>query len=225
LIPPGTHFAQYLIQENGLDKGGFAGRFAAWLFCPAMLFHALAKWWGDWGVRDQAHVGLDLCLYRDGQGNVQRLDESTLIPAMCDGVIVRTCDDFLGRSIMMEHRLPEGGVFYVLYGHTVPRDDLRVGQAVRGGEVVARLADAARAKSSVLPHLHVTIGWAPCAIAPDRLDWETIAETLILLDPLQAMDGPTQVLKSASACRELIEALKAGSVSLSGSADGKEYTI
>jgi hypothetical protein len=71
--------------------------------------------------------------------------------------------------------------------------------------------------------LHVSLGWAPCAIAHDRLDWETIAETLTLLDPLQAMDGPFQVVKLASACRELVQALKAGSRPFPGLADGREY--
>ncbi len=185
-----------------------------------MLFHAPAKWWGDWGERDQPHVGVDLCLYRDGQGYVRRLDESTRIPTMYDGVVVRTCDDFLGRSIMMEHRLPKGGTFYTMYGHTVPRGDLQVGQAVREGEIVARLAGVTRSETSVLPHLHVSLGWAPCAVAHDRLEWEMVAETLTLLDPLQAMDGPTQVLKPASTCRDLVQALKAGSFSLPRLADG-----
>jgi hypothetical protein len=185
-----------------------------------MSFHALAKWWGDWGMRDQSHVGVDLCIYQDRQGNVRRLDENTRIPAMYDGVVVRTYDDFLGRSVMMEHRLPKGGAFYTMYGHTVPRDAFRVGQAVREGEIVGQVAGVAQSETSVLPHLHVSLGWAPCAIAPDRLDWETIAETLTLLDPLQAMDCPSQVLEPASTCRDLIRALKAGSFSLSRLTNG-----
>jgi hypothetical protein len=230
LIPKHTKFTQHFIRENGLDGDGFpcrkagrkAGRFAAWLLCPGMSYGALAKWWGDWGERDQPHVGVDLCLYRDGQGNVRRLDEKARIPAMYDGVVVHTCDDFLGRSVMMEHHLSEGGALYSMYGHTVPREDLRVGQSVREGEVVSRLAHVSLSKASVLPHLHVTLGWAPCAIAPQRLDWETIAGTLTLFDPLQAMDGPCQVIEPVSACRELVQALKEGSISFPGSADGPE---
>jgi hypothetical protein len=187
-----------------------------------MSYNAVAKWWGDWGERDQPHVGLDLCLYRDGQGNVRRLDENTHIPAMYDGVIVHTCDDFLGRSIVMEHHPPEGGTFYTMYGHTAPRRELKVGQAVRNGEIVARLAGVTCTETSVLPHLHVSLGWPPCAIAHDRLDWETIAETLTLIDPLQAMDGPFQVVKLASSCRELVQALKAGSRPFPELADGQE---
>ena len=220
MIPRRTQFTQHLIRENGLDRDGFAGCFAAWLLCIGMSFHALAKWWGDWGERDQPHAGVDLCLYQDGQGYVRRLDESTRIPAMYDGTVVRTCDDFLGRSIMMAHRLPDGDTFYTLYGHTVPRPDLEIGRAVREGEVVARLAGVPQSKTSVLPHLHVSLGRAPCAVAHDRLDWETIASTLTLLDPLQVMDGPFQVLNSASMCRDLVQALKDGSFSLPGLADG-----
>ena len=222
LIPSRTRFTRHLIQANSLDRGGFAGHFVAWLLCPGMSYGAPVKWWGDWGVRDQPHVGLDLCLYQDGQGNVRRLDEETRVPAMYDGVVVHICDDFLGRSIVMEHGLPEGGAFYSVYGHTVPRPGLRVGQAVRAGEVVARLSDATRSRTGVLPHLHITLGWAPCAVAPDRLDWETIAGTLTLLDPLQAMDGPYQVVEPISACRELVQALKSGPPFLCGPTDGQE---
>jgi len=217
LIPTKTQFTAHLIRENGMDKGHLM-----WLLCPGMSFRAPAKWWGDWGVRDQPHVGVDLCLYQDGQGNIRRLDEDTRIPAMYDGVVAHTCDDFLGRSIMMEHRLPGRGVLYSMYGHTVPRLGIRVGQGVCEGEIVARLADATRSKTGVLPHLHISLGWAPCVVAPDRLDWETIAGTLTLLDPLRAMDGPAQVVEPASVCRELVQAFKDGPAYLPKLAGGHD---
>ena len=162
----------------------------------------------------------DLLAYLDGQGIVRRLDERTRIPAMYDGVVVRTCDDFLGRSIVMEHPLPAGGVIYSMYGHTVPRSGLQVGQVVRAGDVVAHLADATRSRTGVLPHLHVSLGWAPRALAPDRFAWETIAETLTLLDPLQALDGPTRLVEPASVCRELVRAFKEGATLVPGPAEG-----
>ena len=231
MIPGRTRFTAHLIRENGLG-GGFAAReatcfaareatcFAAWLFCPGMAFGAKARWWGDWGARDQPHVGLDLCLYQDRRGNVRRLDEATRVPAMYDGVVVHTCEDFLGRSIVMEHGLAEGGAFYSLYGHTVPLPGLQVGQAVRAGQVVARLSDATRSRTGVLPHLHVSLGRAPRTLAPERFAWETVAETLTLLDPLPLLDGPTRVVEPAAACRELVRALKGGAVFVPGPAEG-----
>jgi hypothetical protein len=99
--------------------------------------------------------------------------------------VVRLCDDYIGRSVMMEHRFPGlPGWFYALYGHTRPRESLVAGQAVRAGEIVARLAPVTRPGSTVLPHLHISLGWSPEPVAPERLDWNTLPDVLRLLDPL-----------------------------------------
>src|SRR3989339_1498275 len=92
-------FTESLVRENALDECGFKG----WVFYPGMLFNAKDKWWGDQGKRDKPHEGLDLCLYRDQQDRVFRLDEKTKIPALYDGLVVRIFDDFIGKSVMMEH--------------------------------------------------------------------------------------------------------------------------
>lgn len=59
-------------------------------------------WWGDCGERDNPHEGLDLCLYRNMEDDILRLDEKTNIPAMSDGVVVKIINDFLGRSVILE---------------------------------------------------------------------------------------------------------------------------
>jgi len=41
--------------------------FREWLFSPGMLFQAAGKWWGNKGLRDRRHEGLDLLLYKDGE--------------------------------------------------------------------------------------------------------------------------------------------------------------
>ena len=140
---------------------------------------------------------MDLCLYQDGQGEVCRLYEQARLPAMYDGAVVRLCDDFLGRSVMMEHDLPGGGKLYVMYGHTVPRPDLEAGQSVWEGEAVAYLAPLPPHKTGLLPHLHISLGWAPGAVAYDQLEWERIPDVLTLLDPMQALDRPVQMLGPA----------------------------
>jgi murein DD-endopeptidase MepM/ murein hydrolase activator NlpD len=168
-----------------------------------MLFHAVEKWWGDRGKRDWPHEGLDLCLYRDGQGRVRRLGEGLRIPALYGGTVVGFCKDFMGETVMIEHSLAQQGQFYTMYGHTRPESELQVGQVVREGEVIARLADATRSKTNALPHLHISLGWAACrtgcAIAYDKLDWETIPDTLTLLDPLQVLTRrPARVVNEIS---------------------------
>ena len=48
-------FTDNFIRENGFED------FEEWLFCPEMLIDASGKWWGDFGIRDVPHPGLDLC--------------------------------------------------------------------------------------------------------------------------------------------------------------------
>jgi murein DD-endopeptidase MepM/ murein hydrolase activator NlpD len=179
--PPPSGFTQALARANGLDERGFVG----WQIDPAMRFGAARMWWADRGPRPAPHEGLDLCFYRDRTQAIHRLDPETRIPAAYDGSVVRLCDDFVGRSVMMAHRFPNRpGWYYTLYGHTRPREDLEASSTVRQGEIVARLAPVTRPGSTVLPHLHISLGWSPHPVPPERLDWPLLPEVLHLLDPL-----------------------------------------
>ena len=123
-----TRFTEFMLRENGLERRGFH----AWVFLPGMLFNAHDKWWGDKGKRTRPHEGLDVGLFSDRQGRFFRLEEETKIPAMYGGTVVAIVDDFLGMSIVLEHRLPDsGGPFLTIYGHTVVREGLRPGSAGR----------------------------------------------------------------------------------------------
>jgi len=178
---PASGFTQALVRANGLERFGFAG----WHVDPAMRFAASSTWWAGRGARPRPREGLDLVYYQDRAQALHRLDLETQIPAMYDGVVVRLCGDYIGRSVMMEHRFPElPGWFYTLYGHTRPCVDLAAGRAVRAGQIVARLAPARRPGSTVLPHLHLSLGWSPDPVAPERLDWNILPDILHLLDPL-----------------------------------------
>lgn len=192
---PATTFTERLVHENGLDARGPG--LAQWAFAPGMAFGSTAKWWGDGGRRERPHEGVDLCLYIDRQGELRRLREQARLPAVYGGTVVRLCEDFLGRSVMIERDLPGQAKLYVLYGHTVPRPDLDVGQGVQEGEVVACLAPLPPHKTDLLPHLHISLGWAPGAVAYDRLEWDRIPDVLTLLDPAQALDRPVQMLGPA----------------------------
>jgi murein DD-endopeptidase MepM/ murein hydrolase activator NlpD len=174
------------VRANGLETRGFCG----WHVDPAMGFGAASMWWADRGWRPRPHEGLDLRLWHDDAREIYALDTETQLPALYDGRVVRLCDDYIGRSAMMEHRFPDrAGFFYTLYGHTRPREGLAAGQAVRAGEIVARLAPVTRPGSTVLPHLHISVGWSPEPVPPEGLDWNTLPGVLHLFDPMLLLGG------------------------------------
>jgi len=183
-----THFTELLIQNNALDKGGFK----EWVFCPGMLFNSTDKWWGDQGKRDKPHEGLDLCLYKDGKDTILRLEEKAKVPVIYDGIIVGIIEDFLGKSLIIEHFFSDSdnNRLCTIYGHTIPKDHLYVGKIVKRGDIIATLADSNRSKTNIFPHLHISLGWTSKAISYGRLNWENIGttNTVTLLDPLQVID-------------------------------------
>jgi len=183
-----TRFTEFLIRKNALDPGGFKG----WVFCPGMLFNSTDKWWGDRGKRDKPHEGLDLCLYKDREDTILRLDETAKVPVIYDGMVVGIVDDFLGKSVIIEHLFPgcHNNRLCTIYGHTIPEDNLSVGKIVKEGEVIATLADSSTSKTNIFPHLHISLGWTSKEISYDTLNWENIGapNTVTLLDPLQVID-------------------------------------
>lgn len=193
-----SRFTEFLIRENSLDEGGFK----EWIFYPGMLFNALNKWWGDQGKRDKPHEGLDLCLYRDRGDRVLRIDAKTRIPVMYDGEVVGIVSDYLGESVIIEHGFPHSHDrrLCTIYGHTYPHEGLHIGRIVKEGEIIATLADFGKLKANMFPHLHISLGWTSKSFSYDHLDWETASDMLILLDPLDVIDGPYQVLEAVSPC-------------------------
>jgi len=184
-----TRFTELLIRATALDDRGFK----EWLFWPGMLFISLDKWGGDHGKRDKPHEGVDICLYKARRNRILRLDGKTKIPAMYDGVVVRIFNDFLGKSLIIEHGLPNSDNirFCTIYGHTNPHVGLHIGSIVKGGDIIATLVDSIKSKHDIFPHLHISLGWTSKFISYDRLDWETIGapNTLTLLDPLHVIDS------------------------------------
>lgn len=182
-----SRFTQFLVQENGLDEAGFQ----EWIFYPGMLFNAMDKWWSNQGKRQRPHEGLDLCLYRDRENKILRLNEKTKIPVLYDGVVVRVMDDFIARSVMVEHRLSKGdhSRFCTLYGHTNVVRDLHTDSIVKAGDILATLAQPNKAQTNILPHLHISVGWIFDKISYENLDWEIMSTSKALewLDPLQVI--------------------------------------
>ena len=198
-----TRFTEWLIRENGLDEPGLKD----WVFCSGMLFHAECKWWGDKGPRNTPHEGMDLFLYRDRQNRLARLDKETRIPVMFDGLVVRIFNDFLGNSVMVEHAFPnrDTGRICTIYGHTNPLKGFQVGSGLKQGDIIGTLADPAQSGFNVMPHLHISVGWASKSTSYDRLNWDTIGDSgkLTLLDPLGIINWQFQILDDADPiCRD-----------------------
>jgi len=189
-----TRFAEHLIHENALDVNGFK----EWIFYPGMLFNAVEKWWGNHGKRNKPHEGLDLCLYRDRRGNKRQLDEKTRVPAIYDGTVVGIVNDFLGKSVIIEHDLTDSdhNRFCTIYGHIYPRKRIQNGRMVKEGDIIATLADLHNSKVTIFPHLHISLGWASKLISYDKLDWKTIgaSNTFTLMDPLYVIGRPYRTL-------------------------------
>jgi hypothetical protein len=186
-----------MVRENGLDRRGFRG----WVFVPAMLFGAKDKWWGDRGKRISPHEGLDFCLFSGASSNLFHLEAGTRIPAMHDGTVVAIVDDFLGKSIVLEHRLSDHpSTFLTIYGHLAPRDALRLGNAVREADVIGTLADSGRSPVNIHPHLHVSHALPSESPSYDSLTWRDLndPELFTMIDPLAVIGGPYRVIESAT---------------------------
>ena len=191
---PESRFTEYMVRENGLDRRGFR----AWVFLRSMLFGAEGKWWGDRGKRTSPHEGLDVCLFSDARRSLFRLKEGTRIPAMCDGTVVAIIDDFLGVSIVLEHRLPDhGGRFLMIYGHMVVREGLRAGSGVRETEVIGTLVDPGTSRGDIYPHLHVSLARPSAGMSYDRLTWRDLNDPglFTMIDPLAVIGGSYRVIE------------------------------
>jgi len=189
-----TPFSDYLVACNGLEEAGFEG----WAFFPEMLFGAQGQWWGDRGRRPRPHEGIDLCLYTDKAGQALRLRESSRIPVMFDGEIVKIEEDFLGESLYVCHKIHDGRGrrLFTIYGHTKPANGVGTGGRFRQGEVIATLASAEGRSAGVFAHLHLSVAWVSETQPFKELNWENLHDpgVAVLLDPLHVMDRPYKIL-------------------------------
>lgn len=102
--------------------------------------------------------------------------------AIADGVVFGARDNNnhldYGPTVIIEHSV-EGYTFYMLYGHLSRPSikNLRPGQSVKSGELVARLGDV-RENGGWVPHLHAQLGILepsgvdmPGVCSPDEVDY------------------------------------------------------
>ena len=182
-----TEFSDFLIRNNGLDAAGFQ----EWIFYPGMLFESSDKWWGDGGRRDRAHEGIDICFYRDKADQCFRLDESTRIPVMYDGEIIKVADDYIGRSIYVSHKIyaKNRRQLYTIYSHTQPYSSVVAGRRVSAGDIIATIENAGKKKVKMLSHLHLSMAWVPRPFACENLSWQTMNDPrmVTLCNPLEVI--------------------------------------
>ncbi len=189
-----ARFTELLLECNEWRKNRFAG----WAFFSGMFFLDQEKWWGDQGPRATPHEGIDLCMYTDGRGQAHALDESTRIPVMFDGEVIKIEKDYLGQSVYVDHHVDDGQgrSLCTMYGHTRPADHILPGERIHRGEIIGSLTRKRRKTTGPRPHLHLTMAW----ISPERalrdLKWDTLhdPEIAMLLDPLHAVDAPYRIL-------------------------------
>jgi len=184
-----SKFTEFMKEHNRLQMAGFK----SWVFHPGMLFQASEKWWGDQGHRLAPHEGLDLHCFADAGSITKTLDQHTQIPAAFAGHIVKIDRDFLGKSIYMTHEIfvPGGRRLLSAFGHTVPRDFLKIRQPVAEGEIIAAVSGFSGKKTNLLPHLHLTFAWVPVDFHPDQLTWKNLGHDpgITLIDPLPVISS------------------------------------
>ncbi len=167
-----SDYLQAISQVNDLPNGLENGQSVQWLFHCGMLFSTKDKWWGDFKFRHAVHEGIDITYFRTNPADLQIFDKSIKVPAMDDGIIVNICDDFLGRTLVVEHE--NSFVFnrriLFAYAHIIPEKRLKIGQSIKKKEVIARVCDTCK-NPQLPPHLHFSCFEASRQVLPEHLNW------------------------------------------------------
>ena len=144
-----------------------------WIFHHRMLFQSTAKWWGDFGYRHAPHEGLDILFYRAGDGSLAGIGPATLVPVLEDGRVINICDDFLGRSLVVEDPARSFGTLRVIvvYAHLDIMPGTETGTTLKKGDIIATPASTAGKKSKIAPHLHLSVMEVSSSIPARQLDW------------------------------------------------------
>ena len=167
-----SRFSKCLVKSNNLDKQGFY----EWCFSSGMLFNDLDKWWDPKSLRVKHHEGVDFQFFKDKEGRNHCLKTETAVPVMFDGEVVQICNDFLGKSIFCKHDIHDKNNrrLHTIYAHTVPHNDVKIGNSLKEGDLIATLADTNGKRSKISHHRHVSTAWITETIDYETLSWDTI---------------------------------------------------
>lgn len=169
-----TKFLGSLSRLNKLEKKGPV----QWYFYPGMLFSTMDKWWGNFGFRATLHEGIDITYYSDGSGTLCQFNSHTRIPALKSGMVLNICDDFLGKSIIIEpfhrHHALDSRILFI-YAHIVPLQHIHQGCVVMEDEPIATVSHT-RKNPQLPPHLHFSCIEIPRTIHTSELDWSYFSQ-------------------------------------------------
>ncbi len=190
-LPAAPLFREKLISANNALKQDFR----EWLFLPGMLYGAGEKWWGQGGEREARHEGLDICFYRTTNTDIKQIKAGTKIPVIYAGTVATVIDDFLGKSIFVQHEQfhRDGAMLYTAYGHTLPGIKIKPGKKIKGGDIIGTAADTRKKGGSVPCHIHVSTAWIPESQTVMELNWEVV-KSVQLLDPLALLELPHKMI-------------------------------
>ncbi|MFH2058372.1 MAG: M23 family metallopeptidase [Pseudomonadota bacterium] len=171
-----NRFAEYLTciaQVNDLGKGSIV----KWFFHNGMLFLSRDKWWGDFKHRSSVHEGMDITFYKTKTGDLEHFDTSIKVPAIADGVLINICNDFLGQTLVVEHKkeCTSNQRVIMVYAHLVPTKSLKKGAFIRKGSIIAQVCDTIK-NPQLPPHLHFSCFGVPCNIPPENLNWNLFSK-------------------------------------------------
>ena len=159
-----------------------------------MLFQSSIKWWGDGGRRNAPHEGVDFHSFKTLQEEDCSLNETTRVPLIFGGEIVRILDDFLGQSVFIRHNYPDKDRkrLYSVYGHIIPVNKIQTGVTVKEEDSIGTVAGGKRVPS----HLHISVAWISASVIQQDLNWETILdkEKAMLINPLTVIVCPYSIL-------------------------------
>ena len=156
-----------------------------WNLSPGMGFNDTRQWWGEGGLREVAHNGIDLREYLYNDGNSYIVDVNTRIPAAEDGEIFCIIKDFLGQSVFVRHREGiNGRIIMSAYGHMDPDAGLAKGLYIVGGAVLGRVAGQGDNKK-IPAHLHYSLLEIDSTIDPGAISWPMLeqADGVTFIDP------------------------------------------
>jgi len=171
-----SQFARYLLSLSQINNLG-EGKKVEWLFHCGMLFLSKKKWWGDFQFRLTAHEGIDITYFRTHPFETRCFNDHTKVPAMDDGLILNICNDFLGQTLVVDHKTRAASkrkILYV-YAHIIPDVTIKVGQLIRKNEIIARVCNTW--KNPLLPpHLHFSCFDVPRQIQGEHLNWNLFSK-------------------------------------------------
>ena len=154
-----------------------------------MKYGETNKWWGDNGPRQSPHEGLDFVAYIDSAAQRHLLEPGILTPPLFKGCVVNIIDDFLGRTIILEHSHKTGDGLRLLsfMAHILPPPDIKPGSAI---SALNLLGEVAPGNNASLPHLHISTAWASPAFPIADFSWANFKKQdgFIPCDPIQFLD-------------------------------------